>query len=113
MRSEISIIKDNSIPICHCQVAKIDSLDKEDINNVSQDTVALWQKIIRWGEYLPSERINTSDISNIFQTLYQNTLSKMLKPIFDDLEMSGFILTDIDENWLDQNPDLVVLYNII
>lgn len=55
--SEISTNKDNSIPIYYCQVTEIDSSDKDNIDNVSQNTVTSWQEIIRGGEYPPSKRI--------------------------------------------------------
>ena len=37
----------------------------------------------------------------------------MLKPIFNELEMTKIVLTKFNESWLDKNPDPVVLYNII
>lgn len=40
-RAEISTNKEESILVHHCQIAKIDGLDKGNINNISEDTVAL------------------------------------------------------------------------
>lgn len=40
LRSEIYFNKNNFILICHCQVFKINDPDKNNINNVNQDTVA-------------------------------------------------------------------------
>lgn len=63
--------------------------------------------------YLLSERVNINDINNLFQTLYQNILFKILELIFDKLEMFGVLFIKIDESWLDKNLDLIVLYDII
>lgn len=42
--------------------------------------------------------MNNNNIANFSQTLYQNTLSKMLKLIFDKLEMFGAIAININES---------------
>lgn len=62
LRAEISTNKEDFIPVHLYQVAKIDGLNKSDINNISEDIMALRQKMIRWGGHLADERINTVDI---------------------------------------------------
>lgn len=41
LKAEISTNKKDSILICHYQFAKIDDLDKSNINNISEKTKAL------------------------------------------------------------------------
>lgn len=40
LRAEISTNKEDSIPVCCCQVAEIDSPDKSNIININEDIVA-------------------------------------------------------------------------
>ena len=101
------------MPIRYCQIAKIYNPDKDNMDNVNQDSMASWQVIIRKGGPPSSESVKANDIGNFSHILYQITLCKMFKPIFDELEMSGIVLTEFDESRLGKNPDLVVLCNII
>lgn len=66
LKSEISFEKNNSIPICYYQVFEINSIDKDNINNINQDTMVLWQEIICRSGYLLTKKININDISNCF-----------------------------------------------
>lgn len=75
--------------------------------------MVLWQKIICRSVHLPSKKVNTNDIGNLSQTLYQNILFEILELIFNELEMFVALFTEIDKSWLDKNSDLILLYDII
>lgn len=57
--------------------------------------------------------MSTSDINNSYQIIYENLLTKILKPIFKKIEISNTIFIKINKNCLSDNPDFIVLYNII
>lgn len=70
LRSEIFTYKENPILI-HCsQIAKIDDLDKDNINNISQNIIALQKKITHRSRCPPSQKENIDNIGNISLTLY-------------------------------------------
>lgn len=70
LRAEISTNKEDSILIYHCQVDKIDGPNEGNINNMSEDTVALWQEMIRQGGHLADKRVNASNINDLCQITY-------------------------------------------
>lgn len=113
LKADISINKKDSIPVYSCQVAKMDGLDKGNINNIIEDIVASKQKTTRRGGYLVDERVNAGDINDLCQTPYQNLSTGMLEPIFNEMKMSKAVLTKIDKSCFDDNLDSVVLYGII
>lgn len=63
--------------------------------------------ICRGGD-LADERVSTGNIDNSCQTTYQNPLTGMLEPIFEEMEMSEAVLTEIDKSRLSDDPNPVV-----
>lgn len=57
--------------------------------------------------------MNVGDIDNPCQTMYQNPATKILELIFDKIEMSEAVLKEINKSCLGDDPDPVILYNII
>lgn len=57
--------------------------------------------------------MNVGDIDNPCQTMYQNPATKMLEPIFDEIAMSGPVLKEINKSCLGNDPDPVILCDII
>lgn len=51
LRSEIFSDKDDSILICHCQVVEINSLNKDNMDNISKNIILSWQNIVQGGKH--------------------------------------------------------------
>ena len=77
-----------SLFICCCQIAEIDHLDIGNIDNVSEDVVLLWQKIIHRGSQLAEKDVDMDyiqDDSNL--TSYHNSCTSVLELIIDKIEI--------------------------
>lgn len=57
----INYIED-SLLICHFQVAKFDNPNINNIIIINEDVISLWQDIICWSNQLPKEKIVTNCI---------------------------------------------------
>lgn len=62
---------EKSLCICLCQVAKYDHPHIGNINNVNEDGVSLWQKVIRYSKQLSEEDIyiNYGQDDSIYQVI--------------------------------------------
>ena len=65
------------------------------------------------GRHLSDKRMSAGDIDNPYQTTYQNLSTKMLEPIFDEIEMSEIVVIEIDKSCLIDDLDPVILGDII
>ena len=105
---------EKSLFICHCQVAKYDHPDIGNIDNTNEDVISLWQKVIRRGGQIPEEDIDidyNQDDSNI--SSHHNPSIGILELIIDEIEMSEEHLTKVEYNRLGENPQAVILCDII
>lgn len=100
--------------IYYCQVAKYNCLDIGNIDNIGENIISLWQKIICPDDELLKKDIDIDynyDNSNISSP--QNHSIGILEPIIDKIEMSEEYLTKIKYNRLNKNSQAVILYNNI
>lgn len=63
--------------------------------------------------HLADEEVSASDINNSCQTIYQNLSTRILELIFNKIEMSKAVLTKINKSCLGDDPNPVILYDII
>ncbi len=105
-----------SLTICRCQVDELDCPDIGDIDYVSEDIVSSWQKIIcRGGQ--PTEIDTDIDInydhhkSNL--SSHPDSLTRILEPIIGEIEMSEEHLTKVESSRLGDNPQAIILCDII
>ena len=66
IKTEFAIHNEKSLLICGCQVAKIDSTDISDVNNINEDFVSLWQEIICRNGQLAEEDVDIDYIQTIW-----------------------------------------------
>ena len=105
---------EDSLLKCLSQVVEFDCPDKGNINNIDKDIMLFWQKIIRQSNQLPEKEMDTDCAQDqSTQSSCYNTINGILEPIFDEMKMSEEFLTKIEKNRLGENPQTVILYDIV
>ena len=114
IRAKSATSIEESLSIYCCQVNKLDRPDIGNIDHIKKDIVSSWQEIICRGGQLKEVDTNMdhdqykSDLSG-----YPDSLTRILKPIIDEIKMSEEYLTKIEYSHLSKNPQVIILYNII
>ncbi len=107
---------EESLTICRCQVDELDCPDIGNIDHVSEDIVSLWQEIIRRGGQ--PTKIDTNmdmdyDHHESNPSSHPNSSTGILEPIIGKIEMSEEYLTKVESSYLSDNPQAIILYDII
>ncbi len=114
--AESATHKEKSLTICRCQVDELDRPDISNIDHVSEDIVLLWQEIIRHSGQ-PTEIDTDMDMdydhheSNLSDHPHFST--RYLEPIIGKIEMSEEYLTEVESSCLGDNPQVIILSDII
>lgn len=76
--------------------------------------VSLWQEVVRRGGQLTEEDIDMDYNQDDFNiSNHHNPSTGILEPIIDKIEMSEKHLTKVEYNHLGENPQAIILYDII
>ncbi len=107
---------EKSLTICRCQMDELDRPDIGNINHVNKDIILSWQKIICHGSQ-PTEIHTDIDMDYDYYksnpSSYPDSLTGILKPIIGEIEMSKEYLTKVESSCLGDNPQAIILCNII
>ncbi len=107
---------EESLIIHRCQVDELDRPDISDINHVSEDVLSLWQEIIRRSGQLTEIDIDMDMDYNHHESnlsSHPDSLMGILEPIIGKIKMSEEHLTEIESSRLSDNPQAIILCDII
>ncbi len=112
--AEIFTHMEDFLTICRCQVDKFDHPSTDDIDQVSTDVVSSWQEIIRCDGQPAAIDADIEDgqfESN--SSGHHGAATRFLEPLIDEIEMSEELLTEVEYNRLSENPEVIILCDII
>lgn len=107
---------EKSLSICYCQVDKLNCSDICNINHVSKNIVSSWQKIIHRDNQLIKADTNINIDYNYYKSNslgHPNSLMGILEPIIRKIEMLEEHLTKIESSCFSNNPQSIILCDII
>ncbi len=112
--AEFSTHIENFLTICQCPVDEFDCPSIDNIGQVSTDVVASWQKIIRRGGQFAAIDADMEDVQfeSNWSGHYGTTIG-FLELLIDEIKMSEELLTKVKYNHLSENPEVIILYDII
>lgn len=114
IRTESTTHIEESLIICHYQIDKFNLSDLDNINYISKDVVSLWQEIIHYDDQEAEEDVDMYYVQNESNLSWHHySFTRILEPIIDEIEMLEEHLTKLEYNWLGQNPQAIILCDII